>query len=90
MYDWHGIYYVKKVLGPNVYLVQKPGCRKTKVPADRLKLFNEFLHSDDPNVKITPDDDDNHNDDLQDNQVDDAQDSQVHELDQEQEPSDSA
>ena len=87
MYDWHGIYYVKKVLGPNVYLVQKPGCRKTKVPADRLKLFNEFLHSDDPNVQITPEDDDNQNDDLQDNQVDDAQDNQEVELDEEQEPS---
>ena len=86
MYDWHGIYYVKKVLGPNVYLVQKPGCRKTKVPADRLKLFNEFLHSDDPNVKLTPEDDEDQNDDLQDNQVDDAQDNQDVELDEEQEP----
>ena len=54
MQDWHGVYYVKKVLGPNTYLVQKPGCRKTKVPTDRLKLFNEYLHLNDPNVKITP------------------------------------
>ena len=65
MQDWHGIYYVKKVLGPNTYLVQKPGCRKTKVPTDRLKLFNEFLHLDDPNVRITPEDEENGNEDIQ-------------------------
>ena len=67
------------------YVEQKPLSRA--VPADRLKLFNEFLHSDDPNVQITPEDDDNQNDDLQDNQVDDAQDNQQEELDEEQEPS---
>ena len=51
-----------------------------------LKLFNEFLHSDDPNVKLTPEDDEDQNDDPQDNQVDDAQDNQDVELDEEQEP----
>ena len=56
MRDWHGIYFVKQVLGPNVYMVAKPGCRKTKVPSDRLKIFNEFLHADDPTVKIAPED----------------------------------
>ena len=56
MRDWHGIYFVKQVLGPNVYMVSKPGCRKTKVPSDRLKIFNEFLHADDPTVNIAPED----------------------------------
>ena len=56
MKDWHGIYFVKQALGPNVYVVAKPGCRKTKVPSDRLKLFNEFLHADDPAVTIAPED----------------------------------
>ena len=56
MRDWHGIYFVKQVLGPNVYMVSKPGCRKTKVPSDRLKIFNEFLHTDDPTVQIAPED----------------------------------
>ena len=66
MQDWHGVYYVKKVLGPNTYLVQKPGCRKTKVPTDRLKLFNEYLHLNDPNVKITPEEEEDANEDVQD------------------------
>ena len=65
MQDWHGVYYVKKVLGPNTYLVQKPGCRKTKVPTDRLKLFNEYLHLNDPNVKITPEEEEDANEDVQ-------------------------
>ena len=50
-----------------------------------LKLFNEFLHSNDPNVKLNPKDDEDQNDDPQDNQVDDAQDNQDVELDEEQE-----
>ena len=58
MRDWHGIYFVKQVLGPNVFMVSKPGCRKTKVPSDRLKIFNEFLHTDDPTVQIAPEDED--------------------------------
>ena len=52
-----------------------------------MKLFSDFLHSDDPNVKLTPEDDEDQNDDPQDNQVDDAQDNQDVELDEEQEPS---
>ena len=54
MPQWHGIYYVIKVLGTNTYEVRKEGCRKTKVSADRMKLYNEFLHMDDPVVKIDP------------------------------------
>ena len=54
MPQWHGIYYVTKVLGTNTYEVRKEGCRKTKVSADRMKLYNEFLHMDDPVVKIDP------------------------------------
>ena len=53
------------------------------------KVWNgsvNFLHSDDPNVKLTPEDDEDQNDDPQDNQVDDAQDNQDVELDEEQEP----
>ena len=57
MPQWHGIYYVIKVLGSNTYEVRKEGGRKTKVSADRLKLYNEFLHMDDPEVKVDPRDD---------------------------------
>ena len=32
--------------------------RKTKVPADRLRIYNEFLHLDDPEVIITLEDHD--------------------------------
>ena len=56
MPQWHGIYYVIKILGTNTYEVRKEGCRKTKVSADRMKLYNEFLHMDDPVVKIDPQD----------------------------------
>ena len=56
MPQWNGIYYVIKVLGTNTYEVRKEGCRKTKVSADRMKLYNEFLHMDDPVVKIDPQD----------------------------------
>ena len=36
---------------------EEEGGRKTKVSADRLKLYNEFLHMDDPEVKVDPRDD---------------------------------
>ena len=59
MPQWHGIYFVIKTLGTNTYEVRKHGGRKTKVPADRLKLYNEFLHMDDPEVKLDPQDEEN-------------------------------
>ena len=40
------------------------GGRKTKVPADRLKLYNEFLHMDDPEVKLDPQDEENEQENL--------------------------
>ena len=52
-------------MGPNTYLVQKPGCRKTKVPTDRLKLFNELLHLTEPNVRIAPEEEEDANEDVQ-------------------------
>ena len=73
MYEWQGIYFIKQVLGPNVYIVQKPGCRKTKVPADRLKVFNEFLHLDDPEILITPEDEQEPQEESLEEQLDDNQ-----------------
>ena len=56
--QWKGIYFIQQILGPNVYIVKKHGGRKTKVPADRLRIYNEFLHMDDPEVQLTPEDQD--------------------------------
>ena len=53
---WHGIYFVQKVLDATTFIVKKQGGRKTKCPADRLRLFNEFLHIDDPEIRIAPED----------------------------------
>ena len=53
---WHGIYYIDQVLGKNTFIVKKHGGRRTKVSADRLRIYNEYLHLDDPEVKLTPGD----------------------------------
>ena len=53
---WHGIYYIDQVLGKNTFIVKKHVGRKTKVSADRLRIYNEYLHLDDPEVKLTPGD----------------------------------
>ena len=40
-------------------MVKKEGGRSTKVPVDRLKIYNEFLHLDDPDVQVAPEDPEN-------------------------------
>ena len=57
MNRWHGIYFIDQILGKNTYLVKKHGGRRTKCSADRLRIYNEFLHLDDPEVKLTPGED---------------------------------
>ena len=54
--NWKGLFRITDILGKNTYKVKKEGGRSTKVPTDRLKLYNEFLHQDDPDVQLTPED----------------------------------
>ena len=54
--NWKGSFRVTKILGKNTFLVKKERGRSTKVPIDRIKLCNEFLHQDDPDVRLTPED----------------------------------
>ena len=37
-------------------MVKKEGGRAAKVPVDNLKIYNEFLHMDDPDVQIASED----------------------------------
>ena len=50
-------------------MVKKQGGRKSKISADRLRIYNEYIHMDDPEVKLTPGDDI----ELQDNAVEEGE-----------------
>ena len=52
--NWKGVIRITRAIGKNTYKVKKEGGRSTKVPVDRLKIYNEFLHMDDPDVLIAP------------------------------------
>ena len=55
--NWRGVYRIRKQLGPTTFLVGKSHGRSTKVPADRLKNFNAYVHLDNTNIMINPADD---------------------------------
>ena len=55
--NWQGIYHIRKQLGPTTFLVGKSNGRSTKFPADRLKNYNAYVHLDNTNIMITPQDD---------------------------------
>jgi hypothetical protein len=55
--NWRGVYVVRKVCGQSTYLVGKPHGRGTKVPGSRLKLFNAYIHQEDREVLLSPEDD---------------------------------
>ena len=55
--NWRGVYRIRRQLGPTTFLVGKSHGRSTKVPADRLKSFNSYIHLDNTEVMITPGDD---------------------------------
>ena len=55
--NWRGVYRIRKQLGPTTFLVGKSHGRSTKVPADRLKNFNSYVHLDNTDIMITPADD---------------------------------
>lgn len=57
--NWKGVFRITKAIGKNTYMVKKEGGRSTKVPVDRLKIYNEFLHLDDPDVQVAPEDPEN-------------------------------
>ena len=55
--NWRGIYIVREVCGSNTYKVAKPHGRSTKVPGSRLKPFNAYIHQEDREVLLSPEDD---------------------------------
>ena len=55
--NWRGVYRIRKQLGPTTFLVGKSHGRSTKVPADRLKNFNAYVHLDNKDIMINPADD---------------------------------
>ena len=55
--NWRGVYRIRRRLGPTTFLVGKSHGRSAKVPADRLKPFNSYIHLDTTEIMITPGDD---------------------------------
>ena len=55
--NWRGIYIVREVCGSNTYKGAKPHGRSTKVPGSRLKPFNAYIHQEDREVLLSPEDD---------------------------------